>query len=157
MVILVFTPEVVFTNTASTDPVLRNIGLILMIIFIGVAVFAFLVWLKPRPITATVIAAALVVVGMWLERWNIIVPTMTHPRLIGYSIYLPTVTEVALTAASIALFIFMFLVFFKLFPAISIWEVAEGRVISKAEASVEFPKPEPSEIARRLRRWGLRG
>ncbi len=157
MIILVYAPEVIFTDIASVDPVLRGIGLTLMIIFFGVAMLAFLAWLKQRPITATVIAATLVVIGMWLERWNIIVPTMTHPRLIDYSIYLPTVTEAALTAASIALFVFMFLVFFKLFPAISIWEIAEGRVISEAQASVDIPEPEPSEMARRLRRWGLRG
>lgn len=155
--LLVFAPDVIFTTTTSIDPSLQILGLTLLVIFVGIPILAFLAWLKPRPITATVIAAALVVIGMWLERWNIIVPTMTHPRLIGYSIYLPTVTEVALTAASIALFIFMFLIFFKLFPAISIWEISEGRVISEAQASIDIPEPEPSDMARRLGRWGLRG
>ncbi len=110
-------------------------------------------WLKARPVTAVVIASACVVVGMWLERWNIIVPTMTHPRLIPYDFYVPTLTEVSLTIGSLALFVLMFLVFFKLFPAVSIWEVAEGRVIEEARSKIEIPAPPPTET-RPLRRWG---
>jgi len=156
MSILVFAPQTILTDVVTVAPAWRIAGLTVLIIFLAVAILAFLAWLKPRPIVATVIAATLVVIGMWLERWNIIVPTMTHPRLIDYSIYLPTITEVALTAASVALFVFLFLVFFKLFPAVSIWEVAEGRVVSEAQANVNIPAPEPSEAARRLRRWGIR-
>lgn len=112
-------------------------------------------WLKARPVTASVIAAMCVVAGMWLERWNIIVPTMTHPRLISYAVYRPTLTEISLTMASLALFGLMFLVFFKLFPAVSIWEVAEGRVIEEARSKIVIPTPEPSET-RRPRRWGFK-
>jgi Ni/Fe-hydrogenase subunit HybB-like protein len=102
-------------------------------------------WLKTRPVTVTVIASFCVVIGMWLERWNIVVPTMTHPRLIAYAAYHPTITEISLTAASVALFCMLFLIFFKLFPAVSIWEVAEGRVIEEAKSKVVIPIPEASE------------
>ncbi|HEY4723329.1 MAG TPA: hypothetical protein VII92_15850, partial [Anaerolineae bacterium] len=81
-------------------------------------------------------------------RWNIILPTMNHPRLVAYAIYTPTLTEISLTAASIALFCLMFLVFFKLFPAVSIWEIAEGRVIEEARSKIVIPAPEPSTIKR---------
>ncbi len=111
-------------------------------------------WLKTRLVTATVISAAFVVVGMWLERWNIIVPTMTHPYLVDWAVYRPTITEVSETVASMALFLFLFTVFFKLFPIISVWEIAEGRVVDAAQAQVHIPMPESSE--RPKRRFGER-
>jgi molybdopterin-containing oxidoreductase family membrane subunit len=142
-------------GAALTEAQARTLGwtlLILLVIGVGLGLSP---WLKARPVAASVIAAACVVVGMWLERWNIIVPTMTHPRLIPYGLYQPTLTELSLTAASLALFGLMFLVFFKLFPAVSIWEVAEGRVIEEARSKIAIPAPEPTET-RRARRWGIR-
>ena len=103
--------------------------------------------------TATVIASVLVVIGMWLERWNIIIPTVTHPMLIPYGLYTPSLTEISITVASLAGFVLMFIIFFKLFPAISIWELAEGSVIEEAKKQVVIPEPEPSETRRR---WGFR-
>ncbi len=137
---------------ALTGPALRTLGwavVVLLMVGVGLGVGP---WLKARPVTASVIAAGCVVVGMYLERWNIIVPTMTHPRLIPYALYSPTLTEASLTAASLALFGLMFLVFFKLFPAVSIWEVAEGRVIEEAQSKIVIPAPEPSETGRLRRR-----
>jgi Ni/Fe-hydrogenase subunit HybB-like protein len=96
-----------------------------------------------------------VLVAMWLERWYIMIPTLTHPLLVPYSIYRPTLTEFALTAGSLALFALLFLLFFKLFPAVSIWEVAEGRVIEEAHAHIEIPAPEATST-KHLRRWGFK-
>jgi hypothetical protein len=76
---------------------------------------------------------------------------MTHPYLIAYARYQPTTTEIALTVASIALFIFMFAMFFKLFPVISIWEVVEGRVIEETLAKNVVPMPRPSNVIARKR------
>ncbi len=129
------------------------IAIILLSIAAGLAVSP---WLRNRLVTASVIASVCVLAGMWLERWNIIVPTMTHPRLIPYDFYQPTLTEIGLTAASFALFGLMFLIFFRLFPAVSIWEVAEGRVIEEAQSKIVIPPPEPSVKRKTLRRWGFR-
>ena len=142
-------------GSALGDPTSRSIGWFIIILLLLGAGLAISPWLKENPVAATVIASVFVLLGMWLERWNIIVPTVTHPRLIPYSIYHPTITEVAITAGSLALFMFMFLIFFRFFPAISIWEVAEGRVIEAAQSQVVIPAPEPTET-RRLRRWGFR-
>jgi molybdopterin-containing oxidoreductase family membrane subunit len=92
---------------------------------------------------------------MWLERWLIIVPVITHPRLAPVTTYLPTGTEIALTAASAALLALLTMCFFKLFPIISVWEVAEGRVIDAAHQQVVIPPPEPVP-SKRLRRWGIK-
>lgn len=101
-------------------------------------------WLKAHPVAATVIASGFVVAGMWLERWNIVIPTVTHPMLVRYATYTPSLTEIAIAVASVSGFIFMFLVFFKLFPAISIWELVEGQAMEEAESRIVLPQPEIS-------------
>ncbi len=135
-------------NMSST-----SLLLMVAIAFLIATGISALPWLKRHLVGSTVIASACVVVGMWLERWNIVVPTVTHPRLILWAGYWPSATEWSLTAASFALFAFLFLVFFKLFPPVSIWEVAEGRAIERARAEVEVPLPEPSTPT--SQRWGV--
>jgi len=148
-------PQTLPVRASLTEPTARTLGWVLLMVFLVGVGLGVSSWLKARLVTASVISAACVVVGMWLERWNIIVPTMTHARLIPIALYRPTLTELSLTAASLAGFGLMFLVFFKLFPAVSIWEVAEGRVVEEAQSKVVIPAPEPSET-RRLKRWGLK-
>ncbi len=144
-----------------TQPVTAGISnisgrIILLIVAAALAIatgISVLHWLKQHIVARTVIASFCVVVGMWLERWNIIAPTMTHPRLVLWSGYTPTLTEWSLTAASFALFLLLFLVAFKLFPPVSIWEVAEGRIVEQTQAQIEVPLPEASTPVRR--RWGI--
>jgi Ni/Fe-hydrogenase subunit HybB-like protein len=105
--------------------------------------FAILLWRKGRTPTGTFIVALSVVIGMWIERFTIVAPTLTRPSLgFGPAIYAPTITEVAVTAGSIALFALLFLLFFKIFPAVSVWEVEEGEEIElvrrKAEELVAY-------------------
>ena len=134
-----------------------SIGYTILWALLILNVFGFLLsvsqWLKSNPVTATVIASALVVVGMWLERWNIIIPTVTHPMLVPYATYTPSLTEISIAIASLSGFLLMFMIFFKLFPAISIWELAEGSVIEEAQKQVVIPEPQPSDTRRH---WGFR-
>lgn len=92
--------------------------------------FAILLWRKGRTPTGTFIAALSVAIGMWIERFTIVAPSLTRPSL-GFerAIYAPTITEVAITVGSVALFALLFLIFFKIFPSISVWEVEEGQAI----------------------------
>lgn len=159
VLLVMYAPQFVLPQSVSAgldlgNPALRTTAWVLVILFAFTFTLSIASWLRSQPVTAAVIAAAFVLVGMWLERWNIIVPTMTHPRLIPYATYQPTLTELSLTAASLALFGLFFLLFFKIFPAVSIWEIAEGRVIEAAQKQVEIAAPEPSEPPGR--RWGLR-
>lgn len=154
---LLFAPGVSWLPTfapvaALSVPLARSTAWVLLILFALGFALAITPWLKAHPVAATVIAAVLVLVGMWLERWNIIVPTMTNPRLIASASYFPTATELSLTAASVALFLLLFLLFFRFFPAVSLWEIAEGRVIAEAQAQVTIPEPEPT-FQRRGLRW----
>jgi molybdopterin-containing oxidoreductase family membrane subunit len=101
---------------------------------------------RTRTIPGIFIASLTVVIGMWLERLNIVVPSLANPRLAlptGY--YLPSVVEWAMFAGGIATFILGFVLFARFFPLISLWEIQEGRELSVAEtaARLETYLPDP--------------
>jgi molybdopterin-containing oxidoreductase family membrane subunit len=82
---------------------------------------------KLRTITGTLIASIGIVIGMWLERFLIIVPTLATPRLpFNWGHYRPTWVEILITIGTVAYFIFLYAVFTKLFPIVAIWEYKEG-------------------------------
>ena len=88
-----------------------------------------------RTVKGTVIASFAVIVGMWLERFTIVVPTLVNPRLpYPRGVYHPTWVEASLTAGCFAAFILLYVLFSKLFPIVSVWEVREGREKGFAEA-----------------------
>jgi molybdopterin-containing oxidoreductase family membrane subunit len=72
---------------------------------------------------------------MWLERFTIVVPTLVNPRLpYARAVYQPTWVELSLSAGCFAGFILLYVLFSKLFPIVSIWEVREGRQKGLEEA-----------------------
>ena len=104
---------------------------------------------KNRTIPRILIASISVVIGMWLERLNIVVPSLANPRLpYPTGFYIPTFTEWSLFAGMAALFVLWFIIFSKFFPLISIWEIQEGREHSVKEvgdriAAYYEPLPPP--------------
>jgi Ni/Fe-hydrogenase subunit HybB-like protein len=148
--LLVAQPEMSILDLLSLEAgEFGNMVWVLLAVSSLVSALGVAAWFRTKPIAAAVVAAVFVIVGMWLERWNIIIPTMTHPYLVAYANYQPTLTELSLTVASVALFILMFVMFFKLFPVISIWEIVEGRVIEETRAKNVVPMPKPSNVVRR--------
>jgi len=108
--------------------------------FWGMFLFCFLIPLpilslrRTRTPTGTLIASISVIVGMWLERYVIVVPTLTHPRLPNEEvIYFPTWVEWSILAGCLSFFVLLYMIFTKVFPIVSIWEVREGREKSMAE------------------------
>ena len=108
--------------------------------FWGMFVFCFVIPLpilalkKTRTPVGTLIASLSVIIGMWLERFVIVVPTLTNPRLPNEAVfYAPTWVEWSIFAGCISFFILLYMVFTKVFPIVSIWEVREGREKSVAE------------------------
>jgi len=100
-----------------------------------------------RNITGVLVASTTVVIGMWLERLIIVVPSLSNPRLsVPGGLYIPTVTEWGLFIGAVAVFVLGFLLFSKFFPIISIWEIREGRETSVTEVSERVKKylPEAS-------------
>jgi molybdopterin-containing oxidoreductase family membrane subunit len=82
---------------------------------------------RTRTIRGTMIASLLVIVGMWIERFLIIVPTLAQPRMtFNWSSYRPTWVEITLTIGMVGYFVFLYAVFTRLFPIIAVWEYKEG-------------------------------
>ncbi len=80
---------------------------------------------RTRTIRGTLIASISVNVGMWLERFTIVVPTLSNPRAPVHTfIYWPSWVEWSLMAGCFAAFALLYMGFTKLFPIISIWELA---------------------------------
>jgi molybdopterin-containing oxidoreductase family membrane subunit len=102
---------------------------------------------RTRTVAGSVVASASVVVGMWLERYLIVVPTLANPRLpYERGFYGPTWVEVSITAGAVSFFVLLYMLFTKLFPIISIWEVREGRegLVEAQERMVGY-LPGPAE------------
>ncbi len=104
---------------------------------------------RTRTIPGIFIASITVVVGMWLERLNIVIPSLANPRLpYPTGFYIPSLVEWAMFVGGIATFILGFVLFARFFPLISLWEIQEGREQSVAE-TVErlegyLPDPAPA-------------
>ena len=80
-----------------------------------------------RTIAGCVTASCGVVVGMWLERFLIIVPSLGHKYLpYAYGTYRPTPIEVMVAGATFAAMALLYILFAKLVPIISIWELKAG-------------------------------
>lgn len=110
----------------------------------GISIPAFLVfspWTKS--ILGIVAAAILVDMGMWVERFFIVVSGLRVP-LMPYTPaeYAPTWVEISITLGAFAAFCLVIMVFAKLFPLLAVWEVAEG-LPEKAPEGDASPAGEP--------------
>jgi molybdopterin-containing oxidoreductase family membrane subunit len=86
-----------------------------------------------RTITGCVVTSCGVVVGMWLERFLIVIPSQSYQRLpYSWGTYAPRWPEITIMIAAIAGMILLYVLFAKFVPIISIWELKEGASTSKA-------------------------
>ncbi len=119
----------------------------LMVISCFVAPFALMCRSATRGIRGTSIASAFVVLGMWLERYTIVVPTSLHPRVtMTATHYLPSWVELSIMAATFSGFVLVYMVATKFFPIISLWEIQEGREESVREVSERVASYLPDRI-----------
>jgi len=124
-----------------------------MVVTCFVIPFVILCNKRTRTITGTVICSLGICVGMWLERFTIVVPTLSRPRLpYPPGSYSPTWVEWSLTAAGFAFLGLAFMVLSKFFPIVSLWEVREGRTDALNETRVRlreyYPGIRPSKRPR---------
>ncbi len=79
-----------------------------------------------RPLGSALVGIG-ILIGMWLERFLIVVPSLSHPRL-GYTMgtYSPTWVEWGILLGSFGMLGFLYFTFVRLVPIVSIWEVREG-------------------------------
>jgi Ni/Fe-hydrogenase subunit HybB-like protein len=87
---------------------------------------AFWIAAVRRNIAAVFLIAVIINIGMWLERILIIWNTLSH----GYApsmwrLYMPTIWDWLVTLGSLGLFMFLFLIFVRLVPVVSMHEVRD--------------------------------
>jgi Ni/Fe-hydrogenase subunit HybB-like protein len=111
----------------------------LMVIVNFVLPVAFLTREKTRTIPVILFVSIGVVIGMWIERLVIVVPSLAVPYVeFPQHAYWPSVAELGIFAGAIAAFCLGFMVFAKFFPLICIWEIEEGRTEALEETVERF-------------------
>ncbi|MDH5373412.1 MAG: polysulfide reductase NrfD, partial [Acidimicrobiia bacterium] len=101
-----------------------------------------------RTIPGILVASIAIVIGMWLERLNIVVPSLANPRLdLPSGFYVPSLVEWGMFVGGLATFALGFVLFARFFPLISVWELAEGQEVAVSETAERvasyLPDPEP--------------
>jgi Ni/Fe-hydrogenase subunit HybB-like protein len=80
---------------------------------------------RRRP-TVLFAVSVFVLIGMWLERFNIIVPSLGHDFYpYTWGVFLPAIVDSTITIGSFGFFFVLFLGFVKVMPAMSVAEVKE--------------------------------
>ena len=119
----------------------------LMVISCFVVPFTLMSRKKTRTVRGTTIASSFVILGMWFERFNIVVPTSVNPRLGLYQhgSYFPSLVEILILIGTFAGFIMVYMIATKIFPIVSIWEIREGKELSVREVSERVTSNLPGE------------
>lgn len=88
-----------------------------------------------RSTTWTLLTISIAInVGMWLERFNIVVTSLAHDRLpFDWRVYVPTWVEWAITVGAFGWFFMLFLIGLQILPPVSIAELKEEAVHRAAE------------------------
>src|SRR4029077_19095518 len=90
-----------------------------------------------------VVASFGVVLGMWLERFLIIVPSLRHKYLAdSWGSYRPRLPEILLLISTFGAMVLLYVLFSKVVPIISIWEMKAGEPPELTE-----PHQTPDEAA----------
>jgi len=116
--------ELFFGSYAPMYWIVQVFGLILPIV---VLVFAW--GRKPLPM---LIVSILVLLGAWVKRYLIVIPSLQHPYLPiqdvddSYLHYIPTWEEWSITLASFAWCLLIITFLIRLLPVIPIWEMKKG-------------------------------
>ncbi len=99
-------------------------GFYLMILFNLVVPQLFWIRKIRRNIIIIFILSILINVGMWFERFIIVVTSLQHGYMpSNWTIYHPTIADVALFVGSMGFFLTLFLLFARFIPVVSIYEV----------------------------------
>ena len=80
-----------------------------------------------RTIAGCFAASVAVLAGMWLERFLIIVPSLSHKQLsYSWGSYRPRPVEIVITVGTFAAMTLLYALFSKMVPIISVWELKVG-------------------------------
>jgi len=91
-------------------------------------------WREPGNLT---FIAIIVLVGAFVKRYIIVIPTLLHPYLPIQNVpekfhdYFPTWIEMSVTAGAFAMALIIITILLKVFPVIPMWELAEEKGITE--------------------------
>jgi len=94
----------------------------------------FKYWRKPNNLT---FIAVIVLIGAFLKRYIIVIPTLLHPYLPIQNVpdyfhkYVPTWIEIGVTAGAFAMTFMIITILLKVFPVVPLWEIAEEEGITE--------------------------
>ncbi|MDP1714368.1 MAG: NrfD/PsrC family molybdoenzyme membrane anchor subunit [Anaerolineales bacterium] len=98
----------------------------ILVFFVPLLIFIF----KGKDSIPWMVGATVMVnIGMWMERFLVIVPTETRPRLLyelTKGVYHPTLIEWVITASLFSGLILLYAMFTRFFPIIPLWETADS-------------------------------
>ena len=95
-----------------------------MVLLNFVIPFPLLTIRRLRSVTATVVASCGVLAGMWLERFLIIVPSLSYKGTpYSWGSYIPRWPEIVIMVGSFAAMALLYVLFSKFIPLVSIWEL----------------------------------
>jgi molybdopterin-containing oxidoreductase family membrane subunit len=102
------------------------VGFWIMLFFNAVIPFLFVFGRIRRSIAWLFTISILINIGMWAERFVIIVASLAHEYIpFAWGIYKPSWVELSILAGTLAWFFLWFLLFAKLLPVVSLTEVKE--------------------------------
>jgi molybdopterin-containing oxidoreductase family membrane subunit len=110
--------------------------------------FVILSQKRLRTIAGCVVASFGVLIGMWLERFLIVVPSLGHKYLpYTWGQYRPRPVEIMITISTFAAMTLLYTLFSKFVPIISIWELKVGEhavrdmVVEHTESAIGELRP----------------
>lgn len=119
--------ELFFGKYAFMYWLVQIFGLILPIVV--------LVFKRARAPLPLMLVSFLVIIGAWIKRFLIVIPSLQHPYLPiqdvdeSYLHYIPTWEEWAITLASFAGVLLIVTLIIKVVPVIPVWEITEKKEI----------------------------
>lgn len=97
----------------------------MLILGVGLPFVLLVTWVRRHPL-ALLAVSMLINVSMWLERWMIVSPPLAHNHQpYSWSYHWPGWVQLTITLAGFAWFTLLFLVFVKIFPSLSMYEIKE--------------------------------
>ena len=114
-----------------------NFSSIFWILQFGTVLLPIIIMCFPmgrRPLSLS-ITCIIIVVGAWIKRYIIVVPTLLHPYMpiqevpADWSSYFPNWVEWSVTMGCLSGIFLVITLFSKLFPMMAVWEVEEGVII----------------------------
>ena len=106
-----------------------------MILFCAVAPLILISKRFRTSFVPMLVLSILINIGMYPERFLIVATSLPRQYLPdAWGHYIPSMVEISIMVGSLAMFVTLFLLFVKIFPSVSIYEVKET-----------FPEPEPDD------------